>query len=211
MADGVATNGVVANGPPPSTTRPAPRARTARAVEIIDTARALLEERGPRALTMRRLAEALGIQAPSLYKHLPSRSALELALVEQGLDEIGAALHAAVAKSAAEPIGVLLDTYRRAGLDKPQLYRLVTATSFPRDQILPGLEAWAGEPFFQATSDSHVAQALWSFAHGTLILELDGRFPGGSDLDRTWQAGANAFKAACGASYPGVVTPPGSS
>ncbi len=226
MASGVATNRVVADGPPagdpraaagskaaypqPTTARPAPRDHTARAAEIIDTARALLEEIGPRGLTMRKLADALGMRAPSLYKHLPSRSALEVALVEHGLDEIGGALHAALAKSTADPIGALLDTYRSAGLANPQLYRLVTASSFPRGQILDGLEAWAGEPFFLATGDSHLAQALWSFAHGTLILELDGRFLGGSDLDRTWQAGAKAFKAACDASNPGGVTSPAS-
>ena len=56
-----------------------------------------------------------------------------------------------------------------------------------------GLEDWAGEPFLLATGDSHRAQALWSFAHGMVILEIDGRFPEHSDLDRTWRAGAAAF------------------
>ena len=37
------------------------------------------------------------------------------------------------------------------------------------------------------------SQALWSFAHGMVILEIDGRYPDGSDLDRTWAAGADAF------------------
>lgn len=41
-----------------------------------------------------------------------------------------------------------------------------------------------------------LAQALWAFAHGTLILELDRRFLDGSNLDRTWQAGTEAFTAA---------------
>ena len=43
------------------------------------------------------------------------------------------------------------------------------------------------------TGEPHRAQALWSFAHGMVILELDGRFPAGSDLDRTWAEGAAAF------------------
>ncbi len=42
-----------------------------RAQEIVAEARELLEEEGAEALTMRRLAERLGIRAPSLYKHLP--------------------------------------------------------------------------------------------------------------------------------------------
>jgi AcrR family transcriptional regulator len=38
-----------------------------RATEIVAAARELLEEEGPDALSMRRLAERLGIRAPSIY------------------------------------------------------------------------------------------------------------------------------------------------
>jgi hypothetical protein len=57
------------------------------------------------------------------------------------------------------------------------------------------LEEWAGTPFFLAAGEAHLAQALWSFAHGMVILELDNRFPPGN-LDATWQAGATAFNTA---------------
>lgn len=40
---------------------------------------------------MRRLAAAMGIRAPSLYKHVPDKAALEVALVVAGLDELAAA------------------------------------------------------------------------------------------------------------------------
>jgi hypothetical protein len=46
------------------------------------------------------------------------------------------------------------------------------------------------------TGDPALAQALWSFAHGMVTLELDGRYPPGSDLDATWRAGATAFERA---------------
>ena len=36
---------------------------------------------------MRRLAEQLGIKAPSLYKHLPDKAALEAAIIATGLEE----------------------------------------------------------------------------------------------------------------------------
>lgn len=145
---------------------------------------------------MRRLGDVLGIRAPSLYKHFSGRFALELALVEVGLDETGVALHRAAAAPDDDRVGRLLDVYRATGLANPELYRLITSGSFPRADLLPGLETWAGEPFFLATGEPHLAQALWSFAHGTLILELDGRFLVGSDLDRTWRAGCEAFTTA---------------
>jgi AcrR family transcriptional regulator len=43
-----------------------------------------LDERGPEALTMRNVAEALGIPAPSLYKHVPDKTALETLVVADG-------------------------------------------------------------------------------------------------------------------------------
>lgn len=187
---------------PARTTRPAPRARSRREAAIVAAARGLLEAVGSEGLTMRRLAGELGIRAPSLYKHLASRAALEVALVEDALDEIGCALHAAVAASEADPVGDLLAAYRAAGRAHPELYRLATAQGFPRDALLPGLEQWAGEPFYLVTGEPYRAQALWSFAHGTLLLELDRRFLPGSDLDRTWRTGAAAF-AAAGTAAPG--------
>lgn len=184
------------NGAPAASPRPTPRERTPRARQIIDTARALLEAVSSDGLTMRRLADELGIRAPSLYKHVDGRPAIELALVETGLDETGLALHAAVAGSNGDPVSDLLGAYRAMGLANPELYRLITTSSFPRAGLLPGLEAWAGEPFFLAVGEPYLAQALWSFAHGTLILELDRRFLDGSNLDRTWHAGTEAFTAA---------------
>jgi AcrR family transcriptional regulator len=186
----------VTNGAPAASPRPTPRERTPRAGQIIDTARTLLEAVGSDGLTMRRLADELGIRAPSLYKHVDGRPGLELALVETGLDETGLALHAAVAGSSGNPVSDLLGAYRAMGRANPELYRLITASSFPRAGLLPGLEEWAGEPFFLAVGEPYLAQALWSFAHGTLILELDRRFLDGSDLGRTWRAGTEAFTAA---------------
>jgi AcrR family transcriptional regulator len=181
---------------PTALPRPRPRERTPRAAQIIEAARTLLEVKGSDGLTMRLLGDELGIRAPSLYKHLSGKPALELALVESGLDETGVALHRAVAEHPDQPIGALLQAYRAAGLARPNLYRLATAAGLPRADLLPGLEEWAGEPFFLAAGEPYLAQALWAFAHGTLILELDHRFLDGSDLDRTWRTGAEAFSTA---------------
>jgi len=76
---------------------------------------------------MRRLADELGIRAPSLYKHIDGRPALELALVEIALDETGLAMHAAVEGSDGDPVRDLLGAYRTLGLANPELYRLITA------------------------------------------------------------------------------------
>ncbi|MEO7573016.1 MAG: TetR family transcriptional regulator [Acidimicrobiales bacterium] len=173
---------------------PTRSSRSARAAEIVDAAWQLLEAEGAEALTMRCLAERLGMQAPSLYKHLPDKAALEAALVEEALARMGTVLHHAVARPGRRsPISAVLAAYRRYGVANPHLYRLATAGSLARADLPAGLEAWAGTPFFLATGDPYRAQALWSFAHGMVILEIDARFLDGSDLDRTWRAGATAF------------------
>jgi len=146
---------------------------------------------------MRRLAEEVGMRAPSLYKHVPDKAALVAALVEDALAQIGTALHAAVTRPGRQgPVAEVLRTYRSYGTEHPNLYRLTTAGPLPRAQLPAGLEEWAGTPFFLVTGEPHRAQAMWAFAHGMVILEIDGRFPEGSSLDRTWRAGAAAFASA---------------
>lgn len=176
------------------TAAPELTARSERAADIVAAARRILEEEGADALTMRRLAAAVGMQAPSLYKHFPTKRAVEAALIEQGMLEFGNALHAALSAPGREgAVRSLLDTYRKEALSSPALYRLATAGPLPREDLPPGLEEWAGEPFLLATGDPWRAQALFSFAHGMVTFGLDDRFPQESDLDRTWNAGAAAF------------------
>lgn len=167
-----------------------------RAEQVVQVALDLLEAEGAEAVTMRRVAEVLGIRAPSLYKHFPNKQAIELAMIESGLELIGSHLHAAVGEPGppGEAVARLLAVYRDRSTAHPNLYRLATSGPLPRNLLTPGLEDWAGEPFFLVTGDPFRAQALWSFAHGMVILEIDGRYPEGSDLDRTWAAGAAAFQ-----------------
>ncbi|HEX3564678.1 MAG TPA: TetR/AcrR family transcriptional regulator [Acidimicrobiales bacterium] len=175
--------------------RPEPTGRrSARSAQIVEAARRLLEDEGPASLTMRRLAEELGMQAPSLYKHFPGKTGVELALIEDALSDIGEVSHRAIHR--AGPKGrllALLDAYRRHSVSHPNLYRMATGGPLLRDQLPPGLEEWAGNPWFVVTGDPSLSQALWSFAHGMVILELDARYPPGSDLDATWRSGAVAF------------------
>ena len=174
--------------------QPARTARTERAAQVIAAAEVILEEEGYDALTMRRLADELGIRAPSLYKHLPDKSALCSALVEAALAQLGTALHDAVDPD--DPTGsvaAVLRVYRANGLAHPNLYRLATTGPLSRDQLPDGLEEWAGTPFYLVAGAPYLAQALWAFAHGMVILEIDGRFQDTSDLDRTWAEGAAAF------------------
>jgi AcrR family transcriptional regulator len=165
--------------------------RSDRATQIVTVARLLLEREGAEALTMRALADAVGMQAPSLYKHFRNKAALELVMISDALWEIGEICHDA----AGAGLVALAAAYRAEARRQPNLYRLATQGPLDRAHLPPGLEEWAGNPWFLVTGDPALAQACWSFAHGMVILELDGRYPPDSDLDATWGAGVRAFTA----------------
>jgi AcrR family transcriptional regulator len=172
--------------------------RSARAQEVVAVARRLLEEEGSASLTMRRLAERVGIRAPSLYKHFPDKAALEGAVIATGLEDAAAVFEAAVetaAETAADPLPALAAAYRRFALDHPHLYRLMNSGPLPRQHLPPGLEDRAAAPLLRVAGDQARARAIWAFAHGMVMLELDHRFPPDADLDAAWRAGIAAFQA----------------
>jgi AcrR family transcriptional regulator len=189
-------------------TRPGSVATSARGRELVAAGRRLLEEEGPEALTMRRLADRVGIRAPSLYKHLPDKAALEAAIVATGLEEAAAAFEAAVegadggtGKVAAAMAGsgggvlpALAAAYRRFALEHPHLYRLMNNGPLPREHLPPGLEERTAAPLLRVAGSQARARAVWAFAHGMVTLELDHRFPPDADLDAAWRAGIAAFQ-----------------
>jgi AcrR family transcriptional regulator len=166
---------------------------TPRAQEIVAAGRELLEEEGPGALSMRRIAERLGIRAPSIYKHLPDKQALENALVSAGFEEAAALFEAAL--DGDDPLGAIAGAYREFARRHPHLYRLMTERPLDRERLTPGAEERASQPVQRAVGgDLDTARAAWAFAHGMTILELDGRFPPGADLDAAWERGLAAFR-----------------
>jgi AcrR family transcriptional regulator len=172
---------------------------------VVAAGRQLLEEEGLEALTMRRLAERVGIRAPSLYKHLPDKAALEAAIIATGLEEATAAFEQAVDRAgegsgegrgegAGDALVTLAAAYRRFALEHPHLYRLMNNGPLPREHLPPGLEGRTAAPLLRVAGSQARARAVWAFAHGMVMLELDQRFPPDADLDAAWRAGIAAFQ-----------------
>ena len=155
-----------------------------RAREIVDVALDLLAEEGP---------DRLGIRAPSIYKHLPDKQALEAAIISAGFEFQAEAFEHAL-KDSEDPLGALACAYRRFAKAHPHLYRLMTERELQRDMLTPGVESRAALPVYEAVGrDPDLARAAWAFAHGMTILELDRRFPPDADLDAAWDRGIRAF------------------
>ncbi|MDN3020597.1 TetR/AcrR family transcriptional regulator [Streptomyces sp. S.PB5] len=166
---------------------------TPRAREIATAARVLLEESGPAALTLRALAERLGIKAPSLYKHFPDKHAVEVELIAQLFEESAQTMEAAEEREPGS-LPALAEAYRAYALDHPHLYCLATERPLPRADLPAGLEDRAAMPLVRACGgDIDLARSVWAFAHGMVILEIHGRFPDDADLGAAWKRGLKAF------------------
>lgn len=170
----------------------APTELPVRAREVVRAARELLEAEGADAVTMRRVADRLGIRAPSLYKHVPSKEAIEMQLAALGFEEAAEAFEAAMSGSR-RPLADFAAAYRRFAVEHPHLYRLMHDRPLRRDLLPAGVEARAAAPLLAATGSADRARAVWAFAHGMTILELNGRFPPDADLDGAWHDGIRAL------------------
>lgn len=160
--------------------------------QIVTEARRILERDGLDALTMRSLADAMGIKAPSLYKHVRDREEIELLLTEVALEEFGQAL-----AEAGPELDGLARTYREWATANPGLYRIATGGPLNRERLPAGAEAGAEAPLLRALgNDRDLARACWAMAHGLVDLELNDRFPPGADLDAAWKAGVAALEVA---------------
>ncbi|GAA3250053.1 TetR/AcrR family transcriptional regulator [Dactylosporangium siamense] len=161
--------------------------------EVVDAAERILEREGPDAVTMRRLADELGIQAPSLYKHVAGKTEIQTALQQRALERLGAVLTAAGAD-----LPTLVAAYRRWALQHPRLYELSARHPLDRQRLASGIEAAAAAPLLRVTGGNiAAARAIWGFAHGLVDLELANRFPPDADLDAAWAHAINAFAVYC--------------
>lgn len=178
---------------------------TTRRRQIAEVARVLLDAEGPRALTMRRVADALGIRAPSLYKHVPDKGALEGLVAALGFEELGEEMEAA-AEGVAGPAGpadeanpadrlaALGEAYRLFAVAHPDLYRLMNHLPLRRDLLPEDAEDRVVSLIAEAVGhDEDRARAVRGFAHGLASLEIDGRFPDGADLDKAWAVGLGSL------------------
>ena len=77
-----------------------------------------------------------------------------------------------------------------AAADTPADLVLRSCRDLERSLLLPGSEERAVLPAVRAAGgDRDLARAAWAFAHGMMILQLNGRFPADADHDAGWRRG----------------------
>lgn len=176
-----------------------PETLSPRAREALVAARFLLEDDGVEGLTMRALADRLGIKAPSLYVHFRDKTAIENALVAEGLAEQAViaeyALDAVGETQSMEGVTALWHAYRRWALANPNMFRLATARNIDRSDEAIAAAEWATIVQVRRTTggDVEAGVGFWAFAYGMVELEIDQRFSPGFDLDEAWRRGLQAL------------------
>ena len=165
--------------------------RAERERRIGTSARALAEEQGWEAVTVRRLADAIEYSQPVLYSHFPQgRSQIVTAVALAGFDELAAALAATPSTpdvSGAERVRALVTTYLDFAAQNPATYeamfRLPIGTPFAADDTPPALQDAFGSIVDVLESVDHppadlgtAAEVLWGAMHGVATLWLAARY-----------------------------------
>ncbi|TIX92292.1 TetR/AcrR family transcriptional regulator [Rhizobium sp. P44RR-XXIV] len=160
---------------------------------LLEAGRALLEEGGPAALSIREIARRVGVSAPAAYHHFSGLDDIAVALAERGFAELAERLQAAPsnAKGQLGPAGMAYVGFAR---DNPGLYRLMFGEgfrgAFAADERVRALRSDAYEVLktglskrVPASEVSTAALFLWSLTHGLSLLMIDGQFDPGADPD----------------------------
>ncbi len=116
---------------------------------ILLQAQGLVEQKGFKDLSMRKLASELGITATTIYRYFTSKDELFLSLLVVGFKRLRDMMTAAVAQ-AAEPRAALraaMEAYIGFGLEQGGYYSIMFASDYPecKPYVEPQEQAVAGE------------------------------------------------------------------
>jgi AcrR family transcriptional regulator len=170
-----------------------PAATTGTADRILGAARALFEREGTQAVSMRRIADAIGLTPMAIYRHFPNREALLKRISDDSFDEI--ARHWLARNRGGDALArviALQRIYLDYALAHPHLFdhafsaRRADARKYP-DDFRAGLSPTLGVAaeavaeamragLLRGDDEWDVAMTLWAHTHGLVALYRAGRF-----------------------------------
>lgn len=171
---------------------------------ILASARALYLEGGAEAVTMRGVAERVGVTATALYRHFDNKDDLVHELIRQGFETFGAYLYRALAG------GTPLERFRRSAsayldfaLEQREIYRTIFMSQVTAEQKSslaahdPGCDPRATFRFLidrirecidsgdlRQDDPEQVAVTVWAHVHGLVSLQIAGAMGVTDDIFR---------------------------
>jgi AcrR family transcriptional regulator len=162
------------------------------ALRIATAARRLLDKEGTGAVTMRRVAAAVGVTPMAIYRHYPDRASLLNTLADEGFEELAARL---AAKKFSGGVGKrltkMMEIYLEHALQRPRLFELMFlkpregARSYPRDfkagrsptanLIVEVVQSGMDSGYFRKGDAWEIVFEMGALSHGLIMLYLGGR------------------------------------
>ncbi len=160
---------------------------------IAEVALQILEEEGPAAVSMRRVAQAVGITAMAIYHHYPNREALLNTITNREFEKLLGFILARPARGSAESRLIQsIDGYVDYALARPRIFDYVFsqprpgARRYPDDfrarrsptlnPVADGVAAAMKAGYLKKDDVWEVALELWAHVHGYIVLYRGGRF-----------------------------------
>jgi len=162
---------------------------------LIEAAIALLDERGPDALTLTAVARAIGVRTPSLYHHVDGLDGLRLEVRVYGIERLGDALQrASSGRSRRDALAAVARAYVGFGRHQPGLYALTLAGSDDGDdrvraaaaRVLDTVLAVLRGYGLEGDAALHATRFVRSALHGFTVLERAGGFALPLDQDASF-------------------------
>lgn len=168
-------------------------ASTTTAERILQAARAIFEDEGPAAVSMRRVATAIGLTPMAIYRHFPNREALLKRISDDSFQEIAHHWSArAVGGNVAARLIAIQRIYLDCALAHPHLFDHAfslprkDARRFPEDfragrsptlNVVVEVVLEAQRSGYLRKGDPwDIAMTLWAHSHGLIALYRAGRF-----------------------------------
>lgn len=174
--------------------------------QIVTTARALFEAQGSEGVSMAQLAAALGVKAPSLYKHVADKDALLQGVNTVTMGELTGAMLAAAGSggTVSARCMAMAEAYWDYAHAHPVAYTLATTSrgaAAPDPALLEGLALPLQAVFSEGVGEGEALVALrgaWALLHGYVALALGGQFRRGGDVRAAYLRGFGAYLAGWG-------------
>jgi AcrR family transcriptional regulator len=148
---------------------------------VVDAAATLADARGLEAVSLARLAAALGVRAPSLYAHVDGLEDLRRRLGARGTRQLADALsHAAAGRAKTDALEAVADAYRAYARAHPGSYaaaqrslalsksdEAVEAAGAAVDTVLAVLHGYG----LEGDDAVHATRVIRAALHGFVLLE----------------------------------------
>ena len=163
------------------------------AEKILQAAHALFDAEGAQAVSMRRVADAVGISAMAIYRHFPNRDALLKRLSDDSFQHAAQDWSAKVrATDPRKRLLQVMEPYLDYALSHPHLFdhafsvRRDDARRFPEDfrarqsptlnLVADTIDAGIRAGVLRKADPWDAAMTVWAHAHGLVALYRAGRF-----------------------------------